>query len=264
MVSIVVGLLLNWLYAFIIIGIASVCLFIHYESQRRKEILSLAMYIKRLNHLDYTYELQDFNEGDLSLLKSEIHKTMYLLKNYNEELTDQKKFIYTSLSDISHQLRTPIAGIQLMMDLSSEDGLGEEQIEHMQIQIERLQSLVERLLIHIQLEAKSISMNPELISSNELVDDLCKLVSTDKNISLDIETFNFYVDRKWVLEALFNVFHNKIKYADSEIKIKVYQNKLYHFIEITDNGPAIEIGEREKIFDRFYKGASSDSNSIGI
>lgn len=154
-ISVMLGFLVNSLVGIIAYLFCGGFLFIKYESRRRQEILDLTMYLKRLNHLDYNYELQDFNEGDLSLLKSEIHKTMYLLKNYNDTLNRQKDFIYTALSDISHQLRTPISGLQLMLELSEQGDVNQEQMDHMKIQVNRLESLVKRLLIHINWRLKA-------------------------------------------------------------------------------------------------------------
>lgn len=251
----------RWFYPAIMMAVLIGVIIIYFESKRRKEILSLTMYLKRLNHHDYNYELIDFNEGDMSLLKSEVHKTMYLLKNYNETLEQQKEFIYTSLSDISHQLKTPITGLQLMLDLMDGE---DERLVHMNVQTQRLQTLVEGLLTHIQLEAHSIKMHKHTVSSTLLVSHLLEMVHTDLPIETDLEPFEFFIDEKWTLEALFNVLNNKLRYAKSHITIRVYRNKLYHVIEISDDGESIANHERTKIFERFYKGERSDSNSVGI
>lgn len=257
-------LLTLWLpwYIGLFLSLILICyVVLRFESQRRRELISLTMYLKRLNHNDYNYELINFDEGDMSLLKSEVHKTMYLLKNNNLEMERQKKFIYDSLSDISHQLKTPITGIQLMLDLIGEDN---EHMDHMGVQVNRLESLVQGLLTHIQLEAQSISMQKEAILSDVLIEKLMDMVHTDLKISLDVESFEMYIDVKWSLEALFNVLNNKLRHANKSITLKVSKNKLYHVIEISDDGEAIDMVERKLLFDRFYKGKQSSSESIGI
>ena len=259
--SFVVGYYTNWLLGLVLIVLLIIIIISRIEKQREEEIKNLTMYLKRLNHNDYSYDLIDFNEGDLSLLKSEMHKTMYLLKHHNEEMNRQKEFIYTSLSDISHQLKTPITGLQLMLDLLEDDL---EPKKHMVLQTERLQSLVEGLLKHIQLEAKSIPMKTETISSQELISKLITMVHTDLTINTEVEDFNFKVDIKWTLEALFNVLNNKLSFANKIISIKAYSNKLYYIIEISDDGEAIEAKDRNHLFERFYKGTNSTSNSVGI
>lgn len=242
----------------------SVILLININYQERKQIIELTMYLKRLNLFDFNFELQDFHEGELSLLKSEIHKTMYILKNYNVKLKQQKEFIYDSLSDISHQLKTPVAGLQLILELLEGDDINPEHLMHMQSQVARLQSLIEQLLVHIQLEAQSIQMKAVWVSSKNVVNDLIKMVPTDVNIMVDIEDHKLVLDPNWTSEALFNVLHNKLRYAQSIITIRGYKTKLYYIIEISDDGSEIEVQDRENIFQRFYKGASSDSNSVGI
>lgn len=85
-----------------------------------------------------------------------------------------------------------------------------------------------------------------------------------KEVILDLESFDMILDIEWTLEALFNVLHNKMKYSKEAISIKVYRNKLYQIIEISDDGLSISLLDREHLFERFYKGVESDSDSIGI
>lgn len=148
-----------------------------------------------------------------------------------------------------------------MLDLLEDDL---EPKKHMVLQTERLQSLVEGLLKHIQLEAKSIPMKTETISSQELISKLITMVHTDLTINTELEDFSFKVDIKWTLEALFNVLNNKLSFANNVISIKTYSNKLYYIIEISDDGEAVVAKDRNHLFERFYKGANSPSNSVGI
>lgn len=182
-------------------------------------------------------------------------------KKFNEERDNTK----TLVTDISHQLKTPISAMKVCFDLYLEAETEEERQEFIQrtkLQMDKLESLAASLVNISRLENSMITLNPE---KTDLTDILVGAVNTvyhkasGKNTEIvteDFEDVEVNVDRKWTVEALANILDNGIKYSPAGSMISIRVNKLFSFvrIEIQDQGIGIPKEERNKIFTRFYRG----------
>ena len=182
-------------------------------------------------------------------------------KKFNEEHDNTK----TLVTDISHQLKTPISAMKVCFDLYLEAETEEERQEFIQrtkLQMDKLESLAASLVNISRLENSMITLNPE---KTDLTDILVGVVNTvyqkasGKNTEIvteDFEDVEVNVDRKWTVEALANILDNGIKYSPAGSMISIRVNKLFSFvrIEIQDQGIGIPKEERNKIFTRFYRG----------
>ncbi len=253
------------LFLLLIMMTLSILVTVNHIKKTESALNELVHYLKGLNNNDFSYDLKSFEEGTFSILKSEIHKTTHSLIRNNEQLESQRQFIYKALSDISHQLKTPISGLVLMLQLLDENRDNPEAyIQHSKVQVERLEKLVKMLLKLIQLEARAIPMKYEKVAVLPFIETLVEALDTPLEIEVIGSDYSLIIDPIWTYEAIFNVLSNKTRYAHEKITIKLVETQLGQSIEVSDDGPFVKLKERDSIFERFYKGEGSDSDSIGI
>lgn len=266
LIATVMGLVFNYLFNGTV-GVLAAMAYVSYSLLKRTlEIKKLNLYLKQINSGKSHYDISDYKEGELSILRSELSKTTLMLQTTNEKLIQQQEFLYESLSDISHQLKTPLTGMTLMNEvlLSKVDGDSKEFVLESQSQVERLEWLVVSLLKLIQLEAESIVLTREPVHSRKLIESALHHISLDKEVNIIGDDVLIHCDFQWTQEALINILNNKNRYADKVITIETSRNRLNTMIRISDDGSEIKISEREKLFERFYKGEQASSESVGI
>ena len=237
----------------------------------------MRVYLQEIANRNYSFDLDNISESEMSNLKEEIYKIILELKEKSENLADDRETLSNYLADISHQLRTPLMAITAMTDaiIENENNLDSDTrkfIYGISNQLNQINWLVNNLLKMAQLDTKSIVLNIEQTNLKELFDtikDNFNIFLEEKNIEIieHIDTnIIINIDKKWMIEAIENILKNCIEYSEnnSTIKIKCNQNPLYTEISIEDHGKGIFKEDLPKIFDKFYKGKNSSSNSFGI
>lgn len=273
--SIILGVSVGFLCAYfmdsyfgILAGIlCSLILVYRYLLHRSREIEELTEYLKRLNDNSHEYELNTYEEGELSILHSELNKITVLLKTMNRNLNANNSFLKKSLTDISHQLKTPITALLLTNDILRDESPDNDFLLQNQEQLVRLESLITSLLLLVRLESNTIEMDKKRVNTDNFVRSL-KLNISSKSNKLDIETRvdanTIYVDEKWFLEAIINILDNKTRYAQNSIFMTIEENVFETQIMISDDGEAIAKELRDKVFERFFKTNSVNSKSVGV
>ncbi|MDI6618619.1 MAG: HAMP domain-containing sensor histidine kinase [Clostridiales bacterium] len=252
-----------------------IAVFFIFTYWRYRQLMRLGDYLKRVNSGDYFLELQDNNEGELSILKSEIYKVTVMLREQNEQLKRDKINLANSLSDISHQLKTPLTSMFVMTDLLCDGDLTykkrTEFTRKIKRQLERLQWLVESLLKLSKLDADAVAFKCQSTNPDDLIEKACApmLIPMEiKNQMLSVKTDHifFVCDPNWTSEALLNIIKNCIEHTPSggEIDISVFTNALFTQITVKDNGEGMDKADLPYIFNRFYKGKNAGSDSVGI
>lgn len=253
------------------------CIFLKYNHSKDKKLKEITNYIEEINNKNYKLYIDDNTEDELSILKNEIYKTTVLLKETAENSMKDKVELKDSLSDISHQLKTPLTSIMIMLDNILDNPemdrqTKEEFIKDIKREIININFLVNSLLKLSKLDVNSVTfINKEekvrdiLEESIKNVSALCDLKNLQININNN-ENSTIYCDLKWQVEAITNILKNGIEHSkeNSKIDITYEQNKIYTKIEIKDYGIGIHEEDILHIFERFYKGKNSSSNSIGI
>lgn len=266
-------ILTNVLFIIILFILISITYLIFIKNQYRK-INKIDKYMNKILNNDYSLDIRDYVEGDISTLKNDIYKMTIKLKEQTELSIKDKKYLEETLADISHQIKTPLTSMYVINDILSDNDLDKKsQIEFLnknRNQLERIEWLVTTLLKISRLDSGMVTLKRDNINIEDLINktiEPIKIMAELKNISIEtnIETTNFYLDFNWTLEALTNILKNACEHTNNNgsIKIEVNENPLYLNIKIIDNGVGISESDKKHIFDRFYKG-KTNKDSIGI
>lgn len=242
--------------------------------RRYKKIADLNNYLSLVCAGNYMIDIKDNTEGELSILKNNLYKVIVLLRSKNELLEKDKIYLADSLADISHQLKTPLTSLMVMVDLLKDEKNIDKQkqfISIIEIQISKIKWLVENLLKLSKLDAGTIKFKKEKIDVLSVITKSLSpfLVQMEmKNISLEttINDFSFTGDLNWTSEAVENIIKNCIEHTDDNGKLNIETGvtNIYSYIKITDNGCGIKKKDLPHIFERFYQGENSSKESVGI
>lgn len=230
---------------------------------------------------DYSVNMISDTEGILSRISIQFEQMTRRLKISFESLEKEKENIKSLITDISHQLKTPLASIKMFNSLLLEENIEEgERIEFLnrsRADINKLEWLTGSLVKLSRLEAGMINLKKE---KGDIRETICEAVNEvylkaskkDIDISFESEESIFIIyDHKWTKEAIINVIENGIKYTKigGEIKISVNKMEFYIRLDIEDNGIGIEEDEINNIFKRFYRGKSkliqsAEGSGVGL
>lgn len=269
----------------ILIAVFLLCLtFFLFTVHRYRQIRKLSEYLRRISAGEYSLDIRDNEEGELSILKSEIYKVTLMLSEYNEQLKREKLLLSEQIADISHQLKTPLTSMMVMVDLLRDENLPEDKrrefTSHIYSQLERIEWLVSSLLKMAKLDAGVVQMNRQEIPARILVEKALspllilmelKEIAYSMDPAYPINSVNendlvLNCDLYWTAEALINILKNCIEHTPrgGKIKISMKDNPLYSEIQIADNGEGISKEDLPRIFTRFYKGRNASPDSVGI
>ena len=243
--------------------------------QRYKRLAELASDINRILHGDdIGISLEQYSEGELGVLQSEIHKMTNRLREQKQRLIEDKVYLADSLADISHQIRTPLTSINLLVSLLSESDISEERrikLTHDLLGLlSRIDWLITTLLKISKLDAGTVQLKEETIALSELLHIstetlLVPIELRGQTLSICAEG-KFTGDVSWTSEALGNIVKNCMEHTQEggQLTIKATENALYTEIVIMDDGRGIEEEDLPHVFERFYKGKHSAGQSFGI
>ncbi len=262
---------------FLIILLISIIFFLFYlyNKKRKKKLKEIEAYLENINLGNYKLDIDTNTEEDLSILKNEIYKITVMLKENALIMKNDKLLLKSSLEDLSHQLKTPLTSIILKLDNISEANLEVKErkyVKDIKREIQNINFLINNLLKLSKFDANTI----EFINTKFKLKDL--IIESIKNVEIlaDLKNIEIIVsgnlentmigDFKWQIESLTNILKNCIEYSKENSKIEIMheENKLYSKIIVKDYGNGMTHFEAKHIFDRFYKGKNSNSDSVGI
>lgn len=264
------------LFIYLIICLVYVIIIINNDKRKEKEINEVIKIIEEINNKNYSFKMKDINEEDLSLLKNEIYKTTIMLNEISEISKKDKKELEESLEDISHQLKTPLTSILIMIDtlLDDEDmdqNTREDFLRNMKREVMNINFLVKSILKLSRLDTNTVKFISKKESVKEIINEAIlnvSLLSDLKNVKIETNLSDSFIicDYKWQIEALTNILKNSIEhsYENNKVLIESSENNAYVKIIIKDFGTGIAKEDINHIFERFYKGKDSDYDSIGI
>lgn len=257
-------------------GILLFTLFYLFTMWRYDKITKLSISINQMARGNYALDIRDSKEGELSILKDDIYKLTTRLSEKTWQLEKEKESLAEALSDISHQLKTPLTSLSMMVDLLENNDLPEEKkkefLENMRSSLSRMEWLVIALLKMAQLDSNTITLRKEEVNVTDLLEEaleplkvLMEIKEIDCEFSGDEKT-TVTCDPLWTAEAISNILKNSGEHTPrgGHIKISWMDNPLYTSISIVDNGEGIPKEDIPHLFKRFYMKNQSGKNNIGI
>lgn len=254
-----------------------VSIFLIYNRKKDKELAEITRYIEEINKKNYTIDIDEMSEDELSILKNEIYKTTIMLKEIADNSNKDKLQLKQSLEDISHQLKTPLTSILVMLDNLIDDKdmdkeIRQDFIRDIKRDVMNINFLVQAILKLSKFDANTINFIKDEKLLKDIVDESIKNVSALcdlKNIDIEkkgSEVATIYCDFRWQVEAITNILKNCIEHSreNNKILVKYESNNVYSMISIRDFGDGIAKEDLPHIFERFYKGKNSNSESVGI
>ena len=248
-----------------------------YLKQRDKKINQITQYINEIKNRKYDLDINENSEDELSNLKNELYKITIMLKEESEISRQDKENIKMSVEDISHQLKTPLTSIMIMLDnLKDNPNMDEDTKQKFIFEISKQVDWINWLVISIlklsRLEANVVKFSDNKINVKKFIDEIIDNleipieIKNQKIIIEGNEDASFIGDYKWQQEAITNIIKNAIEHnkENGKIIIKYEENVLFTKITIIDEGQGIAKEDLKHIFERFYKAQNSSDNSVGI
>lgn len=263
--------------AIIVLGCVSIIIvFIIYLYLREKKIKNITKYLKDLQNNEFSLKIEENTEGELSELQNQIVKITMMLQKQNEIMKKDKHELIVALSDISHQIKTPITSINIMIDILKEQNVDEnikrEYFHEITKQLTSINWLITVLLKLSRLDSGVVEFQKEKIDLSKLINEVKQKMAIALEIKNQVLEVNVQEDSKmigdynWTKEAITNIVKNCIEHTGEgkKIYIDVIENTLYSQILIKDEGQGIDEKDLPYIFNRFYKGKGSSKESFGI
>lgn len=250
-------------------------LFFGFTRARYRKIAEISEQIDLVLHYGERMDISEEEEGELSILRSEITKMTLRIREQNDALKREKKHLADSLADIAHQLRTPLTSANLVLSLLENDPEKEERKKLLR-ECEELFAQMEWLLTSLlklsRLDAGIVVFKRENIDARSLVESAVSPllipmelhdISLEKNVPADIRIRG---DALWLSEAIRNILKNCMESVGDggKIEISCKDTLLYTEITVHDSGVGFEKEELHHIFDRFYRGKKENAAGYGI
>lgn len=263
----------------LILGCSTFFLVSHlFITQRRyRKLEKLSQELDQMLHHQTPIHFENYREGELSILQNELSKMTLRLTEQADALSRDKKYLSDAMADISHQLRSPLTSMHLILSLLKKPDLPKERERSLLMELTQLLShmdwLVEALLKMSKMDAgtaylKHISIPlPQLLkqASEPL---LIPFELREQTFEMHFETGNeqFVGDLSWSVEALSNILKNCMEHtpAGGTITATCRENTIFTEIIIEDNGPGFSSQDLPHLFERFYKGENASDQSVGI
>lgn len=250
----------------------------HYQFLRRRydRIAELSRDIDSILHGHGDLKISESEEGELSILNSEIHKMLTRLREQTQLLTNDKVRLTEAIEDIFHQLRTPLTSMNLIVTLLANEELDNDRrlqlTRQLKRQLERMQWLIETLLKMSKISSGSAVFRSEKVLAGDVIREAAQpfLIPMELRgqelVIVDDNSAAFTGDASWSVEAFANIIKNCMEHTPEggRVTVKIEENAISTNITISDTGEGFDPADIPYLFERFYKGSNASKESIGI
>ena len=255
--------------------LAMCLLWLIFTKMRYSHLKNLAADADRMLHGERNLNFTSYQEGELAILANEVEKLLWRLTEQSDNLLKEKRYLSDSLADISHQLRTPLTSLHLLLTRLQE---AEDEREKRRLAYEgaqllgRVDWLVNALLKISKIDAGTAVFAKERVDAEALGEKALKPLSIpmelrEQAVVREMEDrAGFTGDAAWTVEALGNILKNCMEHTGQggTLWIRASENYLYTEFQIEDNGSGIDPEDLPHLFERFYKGKNASDSSVGI
>lgn len=260
----------------VFVSLIYILLYLFFTGKRYRQIEELSAQLDAVLHGNQTGILSDCSEGELAILHSELEKLLLRLREQSDQLQNEKELLANALADISHQIKTPLTSIHLLLERFGETEMDMAKRQEMVCEItgfiERIDWLIYALLRISRLDAGAIRFQKRKISVRDLVEKAAEPLAISMDLrgigwKADIpEEISFQGDPEWSGEAIANILKNCMEYTpeNGTIMVMAEENAVYTRIEIRDDGEDIPQEDMPHLFERFYRGRQSSGGGVGI
>lgn len=249
--------------------------FFIFTKKRYNRLNALSETIDKILHGNDTINIKSFGEGELSILESDVQKMLVRLRDQKDKLEKDRTFLADSIADISHQLRTPLTSINLILSLIEASDTTKERREELLRELSKLITKTEYLVSvllkiskidagTVQFEKKETELNALIRKSAEPL--LIPMDIKNQKLNINVDNISLDCDFAWCIEAFGNILKNCTEHTpeNGEITVTATNTPIFTEIIITDTGSGFNEEDIPHIFERFYKGRNSSKESFGI
>lgn len=266
---------MNLLFLLLLLGLSAVVFC--YLCRQQENIRGICGYMEELSRGNYWLDIQDNGDDELSGLKNEVYKLTVFFREQARQAADNRRALADSVADISHQLKTPLTSVTVLVDNLFENQAMEENtrrrfLAEISRQLSGVTWLVTTLLKLSRLEAGVVELEQKPLQVRRLAEEVCEKLELNAEwnqvkLQVDLpEEIQINGDFGWLQEALLNVVKNAIEHSPAESKVELAgaENDVYTLFTVHNWGEEIPEEEQKHLFERFYRGGKARADSAGI